>query len=58
MNTLFGILCIVSMMVFISVILIPFFIAIDDKDFVKFLFMLILFGLVCIIILGIIAIFI
>lgn len=58
MNTLFGILCIVSVAVFIALIFIPFFIAVGDGDFVAFLFTFILFGLACIAILGIIPIFI
>lgn len=58
MGTLFGILCIISVAVFIALIFIPVFIAIGDEDFVAFLFTFVLFGSACIAILGIIAIFI
>lgn len=58
MGTLFGIACIISMAVFIALIFIPFFVVVEDEDFVAFLFTFVLSGLACIAIISIIAIFI
>lgn len=58
MSTLLVILLFVTVPTLLSLIFVPFFIVIGDDDFAEFLCMFAFFGLICIIILGIIAIFI
>ena len=58
MGTLFGILCIIAVAIFIALMFIPFFVVVGDDDFAEFLCIFVFIGLICIIIIGIIAIFI
>lgn len=58
MGTLLVILLCIVAVVFIVMLFIPFFAVTGDEDFAKFLCMFVFFGLVCIVIIGVIAIFI